>query len=997
MYHGYTVTRWLCISTQLFLSLLGNTLTFSFSPLLSFLPPLHFILYRSSMETLSPSSDGKYVLGLSVGQEVRCCRHLDVGGRVVVRCGTKGHIAGTAHHGRRVAVRFANLRTNLNVFRADIQPTASWKVGLHVEATRNLHSSSLAAKDCQALVFHGSIGTVQGLATDTSKLSVKFVECPFPINVVPYDDVEPAWRAESRRRLEKEETIARREVLAERNAEWETLQQLCDEENEREAFQLEAHLLVVVADVRDEHTAPQSLTGWVREAPIQHHASARHLRDAPAPQLLKVLSRIEKRILLKEGQSEHQLFYALRLFLGIGAVQDYAECEAWLVKSAKGKNERALNMLGILRLADRNGVPKDAKVAMDHFTVAASLGCVSSAYNIGAVLTGYTHTLPTVTVPSNLSMALRRFRFAASKGHASAMYRLGLLLMDSAEEEAIAFLESAATAGHAKAQHRLGIHYVNTDFGKSMEHFKVASEQGHADAQHRYGISIFSGPIGMTDLPVSPTSSSSSGYSESKYFTNMAIVDTSISREDSWPFWQGDLPDRLRSYEGAFQTDKAEGVAWLREAAAGGHLQAMNSLGLCLLHGETMVPQNIRGGVAWLRHASTNGCVAAMHNLACCMFTGEGTPVDTRGALELWRKADRSGSAEANKKLKNLAEWVFQGEEKAMQLLGERNQNAECELVLKVIAEKGLADAGRGAIMNAIKATLQQGEEEEMGPVSTKEDGTPRRVVRLVMPATEDTEAVPELLCKVDATEVANGWRAPESSFGVIHIIPRPFTGGVRGEVAGGVVGQLLEAQFALGLQYLFGTFIEEDHQAAAQLFWRVADSSVVPHSGAQNVLGVCFEHGLGVPKHVKMAVHWYRKAASRGLPVAMHNLASCLFVGDGVRQNRKEAVRWWKRAGEMNYSHALFRLALCELCGEGCKHNKASGLKNLQLASELGITQAKVLEKSIRHSVTGSDSSDSDGAYDATLPANHKYVQLITADTTSHPSSTHAPPLSLP
>eukprot|EP01061_Rhynchopus_euleeides_P013438 TRINITY_DN2346_c0_g1_i3.p1 TRINITY_DN2346_c0_g1~~TRINITY_DN2346_c0_g1_i3.p1 ORF type:complete len:550 (+),score=169.70 TRINITY_DN2346_c0_g1_i3:208-1650(+) len=479
----------------------------------------------------------------------------------------------------------------------------------------------------------------------------------------------------------------------------------------------------------------------------------------------------------------------------------------------------------------------------------------------------------------------------------------------------------------------------------------------------------------------------------------MAVVDTSISREDAWPFWQGQLPDRLRGFDGAFQKDMAEGVAWVREAALAGHVEAQNSLALCLLHGEK-VRQDIRGGVAWLRHACNQGCVAAMHNLACCLFTGEGVDVDTRAAMDLWRQAGRAGHEESDKKLRSLAEWVFQGEEQVMQLLSERNQHAETELVLKVIAEKGLADSGRTAVIRALRALEVREQEYAVIEGQAKEHleresepGTPRRVVRIVLPPAPLSEAseqqrsnVPDILGIENVR--ANGWHAPESALGVTHVIPRPFTGGLRGEVAGGVVGQLLESQFSLGLQYLFGTFVEEDHQAAAQLFWRVADSSVVPHSGAQNVLGVCFEHGLGVPKHTKMAVHWYRKAAARQLPVAMHNLASCLFKGDGVRQNLKEAVRWWRKASDLGYVPATFRLALCELCGEGCKHNKASGLSLLDKAAEMGVTQAATLGKSIRQSgayteYSSEDSGPNSPAYDATLPASHSFQPLSADDLT--------------
>ena len=935
----------------------------------------------------------RFVLGLSAGQEVRCCRNLDVAGRVIVRAGATGVVVGSSHDGTRIAVRFETIRGHLNVFRSDVQPVAVWKIGLRVEATRDLYATAnVAAPDAAPLVRTSGVGVVLGLASDPSKLSVRFEQCPVPLNCQPHSDIEPAWRAAARRCQEAEESAARRVVQQTWLQEWEAAVHGFEAEGETQAFSLEMHVKVLVDDLLDEASAPQSLTGWTGAPASALGPADAKFRAASSTAVSKVVARVERRILAAATPADHLYFHGLRLFVGLGAAVDYAECEKYMRTAADREHAGALNMLGMISLTTGGGSPSSVAYAMDRFAIAASYGCVAAPYNVGCLHLGYYHTYrpaPSATpVPHDRKKAVRRLRAAAERGHASAQYRLGTTLLENSagdgaaegtstadarrgcEEEAVEWLERSAEQRHAKAQHALARRCDDAgDAEGALRYLRAAAAQGHVDAQHKLGVALLAGPQRQPEAESAESDGSeSSGYSESKFFSDGGKVEAQGTRDTPWPHWQGELCERLRAYEGATPAQQAEGIAWVREAACHAHVEAQNSLALCLLHGES-VARHVAGGIAWLRHASNQECASALHNMGCCLFAGEGVAVDTRAAMNLWRRAARAGQAEAELKLMALAEWVFQGEEMVMQLLGERHPDAECELVLKVLAEKGLADAGKLAMSAAYHGAGSGGDgdgaERESEVYAALKDlvnedshATPRRMVRLLEPLQEKGEAgvspvkqhanVDEMVQEGDDQDGA-GEGVPVSSFGVHQRVHRPFCGTIHCELPGGVVGQLLEAQFSLGLQYLFGTFIEEDHQAAAQLFWRVADSTIVPHPGAQNALGVCFEHGLGVPKHTKMAVHWFRKAATQNLPVAMHNLATCLYAGDGVRKNVKEAVRWWKRAGELGYAQAMFRLALCELCGDGYRHDKASGLQHLDAAAKLGIKQAALLAESIQ------------------------------------------------
>jgi TPR repeat protein len=46
-------------------------------------------------------------------------------------------------------------------------------------------------------------------------------------------------------------------------------------------------------------------------------------------------------------------------------------------------------------------------------------------------------------------------------------------------------------------------------------------------------------------------------------------------------------------------------------------------------------------------------------------------------------------------------------------------------------------------------------------------------------------------------------------------------------------------------------------------------------HAGAQDNLGLRYEHGQGVEQDHGIAAHWYRKAAEQGFAGAQYHLAS--------------------------------------------------------------------------------------------------------------------------
>ena len=77
-------------------------------------------------------------------------------------------------------------------------------------------------------------------------------------------------------------------------------------------------------------------------------------------------------------------------------------------------------------------------------------------------------------------------------------------------------------------------------------------------------------------------------------------------------------------------------------------------------------------------------------------------------------------------------------------------------------------------------------------------------------------------------------------------------------------------AQYSLGLRYLNGEGVLQDHAEAASWFRLAADQG---HAGAQSNLGVMYQHGRGVQQDDGEAARWYRLAADQGDASAQFHL----------------------------------------------------------------------------------------------------------------------------
>ncbi|MBD3663160.1 tetratricopeptide repeat protein [Sulfitobacter aestuariivivens] len=102
---------------------------------------------------------------------------------------------------------------------------------------------------------------------------------------------------------------------------------------------------------------------------------------------------------------------------------------------------------------------------------------------------------------------------------------------------------------------------------------------------------------------------------------------------------------------------------------------------------------------------------------------------------------------------------------------------------------------------------------------------------------------------------------------------------------------------------------IEGDFAGALEILLPAAEAG---NPVAQNVLGVSYEDGMGLPVDPQAAYDWYKRAADQGMGKAMHNLGHLKWKGAGpVAADPEEARAWFTQAIAAGYGPAHANLGL--------------------------------------------------------------------------------------
>ncbi|GBC09529.1 hypothetical protein RclHR1_08950007 [Rhizophagus clarus] len=108
-------------------------------------------------------------------------------------------------------------------------------------------------------------------------------------------------------------------------------------------------------------------------------------------------------------------------------------------------------------------------------------------------------------------------------------------------------------------------------------------------------------------------------------------------------------------------------------------------------------------------------------------------------------------------------------------------------------------------------------------------------------------------------------------------------------------------AQCNLALMYKNENFIK-DNDKVFELSKKCSEGK---HSGGINLLGYCYDNGIGTEIDTQKAFELYHEAANLGNKVAQHNLANMYEHGEGVEKNVSKAIYWYKKSAEQGYQNA--------------------------------------------------------------------------------------------
>ena len=110
----------------------------------------------------------------------------------------------------------------------------------------------------------------------------------------------------------------------------------------------------------------------------------------------------------------------------------------------------------------------------------------------------------------------------------------------------------------------------------------------------------------------------------------------------------------------------------------------------------------------------------------------------------------------------------------------------------------------------------------------------------------------------------------------------------------------------------------------------------------AQNLVGIIYDEGLGVPVDHLEAMKWFRKSANQGYDKAQSNLGFIYYNGKGVPQDYNESVRWFRKAAEQDFANAQYCLGVMYANGQGVNQDYNEAVTWYRKAAEQGYANAQ-------------------------------------------------------
>ena len=106
-------------------------------------------------------------------------------------------------------------------------------------------------------------------------------------------------------------------------------------------------------------------------------------------------------------------------------------------------------------------------------------------------------------------------------------------------------------------------------------------------------------------------------------------------------------------------------------------------------------------------------------------------------------------------------------------------------------------------------------------------------------------------------------------------------------------------------------------------------------NTDSQNLLGLSYSLGCGVPQDDEQALGWFRLAAEQGDATAQFNLGGMYALGLGTPQNFELAVKWYELSADQGNASAQGELGVMYANGSGVQKNKIVAFALYTLCTE--------------------------------------------------------------
>lgn len=321
-------------------------------------------------------------------------------------------------------------------------------------------------------------------------------------------------------------------------------------------------------------------------------------------------------------------------------------------------------------------------------------------------------------------------------------------------------------------------------------------------------------------------------------------------------------------------------AARLEQAAAQGHSNALNHLGVMYLDGLGPVAQHDAKAVELFRLSAEAGDPWAMNNLSYCLYEERGCARD-EPQIYLWSQRAADAGQGRGQYYAGLCH---------MNGIGTPVDQKRAVGLFGVAWENGFVAAG-----------YQLGRAYEFG----------YGVAQSYREASDRYFAAAQRDHAPSSYKLGQFWLRHEELFGT-EGDPAEAAACFRKAAEAGHA----EAQYELGVLLQEGKGVPENIGEAVTWFERAAGQGV---AWAQYRLGyLCHNGAPGVSQDVGRAAKFYRLAAEQGVAAAQNNLGLLYRLGFGVEQDMIQAMLWYGKAADQNFVLSIRNLAEIHRFGLG-------------------------------------------------------------------------------